>query len=343
MRSRLFASLLLGGFFMGCQSEQLDPLEDPPSGSDSPGATQSGPSTGTPSSAGPGGGGSIDPPPTEPNALRVIVLGDAGYGNTSQLKVAEAIASVCESHDGCHLALYLGDNIYPSGVTSVSDEQLQTKFEDMYFELPFPFYVVLGNHDYGGGLDMTRAQAQVDYTGFSDKWSMPERYYAFSSPIPDVDAAFFMMDTQNLLMTGDVEQADWIHQEVQNSTATWKIVSGHHPYLSNGFHGNAGAYDGVQGGGDVLKTIVDTSLCDRIDLHLSGHDHNRQWFPPTCGVEFIVSGAGASVRSLPGKNPPLFQDEDRMGFLLLQLTNERLVGTFYDEDALPQFTRTIVK
>ena len=190
---------------------------------------------------------------------------------------------------------------------------------------------------------MMRAQAQVDYTGFSDKWAMPERYYAFSSPIPEVSVAFFMLDTQYLVQTGEVEQAEWLDAAVKESKATWKIASGHHPYISNGYHGNAGVFDGTKGSGMPLKTLVDASLCDNADLYLSGHDHNRQWFPPICGVEFIVSGAGASVRSLPGENPVLFQDEDRMGFLLLQITNERLVGTFYDEDALPQFTRTISK
>jgi tartrate-resistant acid phosphatase type 5 len=41
------------------------------------------------------------------------------------------------------------DNFYDEGVDSLDDEQFQTKFELPYADIDFPFWVVLGNHDYG--------------------------------------------------------------------------------------------------------------------------------------------------------------------------------------------------
>ena len=65
----------------------------------------------------------------------------------------------------------LGDNIYDSGVTSVTDPQWQTKFEIPYMGVNLPFYVVLGNHDYGGngaGTEFDKAlRDSVPGAGFS--------------------------------------------------------------------------------------------------------------------------------------------------------------------------------
>ncbi len=52
--------------------------------------------------------------------------------------------------DGCDFVQLLGDNIYDSGVGSTSDALWQSNFELPYAELDLPFWVVLGNHDYGG-------------------------------------------------------------------------------------------------------------------------------------------------------------------------------------------------
>ena len=43
---------------------------------------------------------------------------------------------------------------------------------------------------------------------------------------------------------------------------------------------------------------MDDYVCGDIDVYFSGHDHNRQWLEPTCGTDFIVSGAGAKTTDL---------------------------------------------
>jgi tartrate-resistant acid phosphatase type 5 len=301
--------------------------------------------------AGTGTGGAA-PEPT----LRFVALGDGGEGNTTQYKVAEVAKNVCEAKGGCEFALYLGDNIYNSGVSGTDDDQFQTKFEMPYSILDFPFYVVLGNHDYGGegaGFEFWKAEAQVGYTEISSKWTMPERFYLFSTPAdagpPDGPSAMFLgLDTNAIMWTGDGDQKSWLDGALAAAPAGWKIGFGHHPYVSNGKHGNAGEYEGFSwlpiADGENVKEFFDDAVCGKVDVYISGHDHNRQWLEPACGTEFIVSGTAAKTTELVGHGTPTFFETDQKGGLLLvELTATTFKGTFYDEDGAEEFSRTITK
>lgn len=285
--------------------------------------------------------------------LRFVALGDAGKGNTTQNKVAAAMKTVCDAAGGCDFAVYLGDNIYDSGASEPNDAQFQSKFEMPYAALDFPFHVVLGNHDYGGGgagFSASTAQNEIDYTQLSQKWSLPSRYYQMQSPeqlTGGPSADFFMLDTTYVFFTGDSTQKGWLDSAIASSTKHWKIAAGHHPYHSNGPHGNAGEYEGIPGipvisGGEV-EDFFDDSLCNKVDVYLCGHDHDRQWLQPACGVELIVSGAGSATTALEGDNPHFYQDDQKGGFLYVELTATTFIGSFYDEDGMLNFTRTITK
>jgi hypothetical protein len=95
--------------------------------------------------------------------LKILVFGDSGTGDEIQFKVSLAMKDFCASH-GCHLALMLGDNIHPAGVTSVNDPQFIEKFEKPYTGLNIPIFAILGEHDWGRKGDMYNWQAQIDYT-----------------------------------------------------------------------------------------------------------------------------------------------------------------------------------
>lgn len=318
-------------------------------------ASSSSGSTSSATSATSGAGGSGGGTPAEP-VLRFVALGDGGEGNTRQYAVGAAMGTVCQAKGGCEFALYLGDNIYNSGVSGVDDTQFQTKFEQPYAELPFIFYVVLGNHDYGGqgaGFEVWKAQHQIDYSAMSSRWNMPDRYYHFAVPADAgppgvVPVDFFGLDTNAIMYTGDSTQKAWLNGATSTSTATWKIGFGHHPYVSNGKHGNAGEYEGIPGipivsGGNV-KSFMEDAVCNKIDVYLSGHDHNRQWLEPTCGTEFIVSGTAAKMTDLEGRGTPtFFEDDSKGGFLLAEISGNTFVGTFYDEQGNVEFTRTVTK
>lgn len=73
------------------------------------------------------GSGGGDAAPASAEAVQFVAFGDSGNATPNQAAVGEAMGKVCAER-GCDLALMLGDNFYASGVTSVDDEQFQSKF-----------------------------------------------------------------------------------------------------------------------------------------------------------------------------------------------------------------------
>ncbi len=281
----------------------------------------------------------------EEGPVRFIAFGDGGEGNEDQYRVAEAVEMICADR-GCDFALYLGDNFYDDGVFAVDDEQFTDKFELPYADLDFRFYIVLGNHDYGAVVpDWTRSDFQIEYTDFSEKWYLPFEWYTWQ--IEHVQ--FFVFDThRQMLGESTVEQRAWAEEELGKSTATWKIGLSHHPYVSNGSHGNAGHYEGLTSTllrGQNVKDFIDELVCGQLDLYFSGHDHTRQWLEPVCGTTFIVSGAAAKTTDLERRdeNPTFFEDASEEGFMWVEIVGDQMTGVFYDKDGNIDFEKTITR
>lgn len=279
-----------------------------------------------------------------PKPLRFVVVGDTGTGATAQFKVANAISAKCAA-DGCDFVQLLGDNVYESGVTSVDDPIWEEAFETPYAAIDLDFYAVLGNHDYGGegaGNEFDKGQHEVDYTNKSTKWKMPSAYFH----VVKANVEIFGLDTNMQLYGRDEDQRRDVAEWLENSTATWKIAVGHHPYMSNGPHGNAGSYDGSKrapDNGANVKRFMDDVICGKADLYLAGHDHNRQWLNESCqGTELAISGAGSKVAALTGKNATLFSSM-KLGFLYLVVDGNTLTAEFVDENANVEFTHVIEK
>ena len=298
--------------------------------------------------------------PEPAQIVRFVALGDGGEGNETQYKVAEAMKTLCDSKtddllDGCEFALYLGDNIYDIGVESVLDEQFYDKFEAPYANIDFPFYVVLGNHDagcWGAGCEFYKTEYEVDYTNYSDKWTMFDQYYRV-----DIEhITLFGLDTNELMWEpwfGADDQWAWFESEIPN-TNEWTIAFGHHPYVSNGRHGNAGSYEGLdwlEGTwgtevplGQGVKEFMDANVCGQVDVYFAGHDHNRQWLDPVCGTEFIVSGAAAKHTDLEGRgNQTMFEDDMFGGFMWIEIEDNCFTGEFYNENGFMEFTHQFCK
>jgi len=279
------------------------------------------------------------------NVLRFVAMGDTGTGKPAQFEVARALKQHCATM-GCDFILLLGDNIYEVGAGSVNDGQFETKFELPYKDIPVPFHLVLGNHDYGSGgvgLNIKKGKVQVEYSNKSTKWKMPHHYYQYT-----INNALFMgLDTQAQLLGADRGQRENVSRWINESNAGWKIAYGHHPYRSNGPHGNAGNYNGLAGVGFVdgkkIKQFADDVWCGKVDLYISGHDHSRQWLKPTCaGTQLIVSGAGAKQTSLPGSNQSLFQNVG-LGFVYVVIKGNTLRADFIDRRGSVEFSHTLSK
>lgn len=324
------------------------------------------------SGTGGGDGGGDDPPvPDGPAApvkrTRFVAIGDTGKGNADQRRVAVAMRDVCAAR-GCDFVLMLGDNIYDAGVDSVTDPQWQTKFEQPYQDVDLPFYVALGNHDYGGkiigielgglGNEWDLGKIEVDYSAVSMKWNLPATYYTFTWN----HVGLIVLDTNSILWSDTTygDQAAWLPQAMMEVAGKdWVFVAGHHPYRSNGTHGNAGNYDAPEiagiplpnplpiQNGAAMKDFFDAHVCGLGQVYFAGHDHSRQWLNEPgalCGTELIVSGAGASTTELRDRgNAAFYEDADEEGFLYVDVDGDRFTGAFYDGDGNLDFTRTFTK
>lgn len=285
------------------------------------------------------------------SVVRFIALGDTGKGNPEQVKVAQAIKAWCnDPAHGCDLVLLLGDNFYPTGVSGPDDPQWKSKFEEPYAVLDLPFWAVLGNHDYGGngaGTEFPKGAHQIAYSKKSAKWHLPANHYVFRAGPAD----FFAADTNRSMFhevnsDADSRELQDFKQWIPASKAKWKIAFGHHPYLSNGPHGNAGTYDDAPMApfnGAGVKALLDETVCGKVDLYFSGHDHNLQWLEGTCaGTQLIVSGGGATATSVEDRNPKWFHKAGT-GFFYGVIDGDRFTGTFVDSDGAVLFTRSFEK
>ncbi len=274
----------------------------------------------------PGGCATLPSPSSAP--VRFIAVGDTGDGGPGQYAVAAGMEAVCAA-SGCDFVLLLGDNFYPGGVTSTSDSLWTDAFEAPYAGLDLQFWAVMGNHDWNGGTDTRYLNAQVDYTAISPKWYMPADYYART----EGDVTFYGIDTQVIDTGGGAAQEAWLPAERAASTSTWNILFGHHPYVSNGPHGNAAG---------AVETFFDDHVCGEFDVYFAGHDHNLQWLQDPCGIEPIVSGGGHSSYALMGTNATWFEAAST-GFVWVEIDGRDLTGVFYDKDGVELFRRTITK
>lgn len=278
--------------------------------------------------------------------FNIVAVGDTGKGNREQFEVGTAMAQACQ-RDNCKFALLLGDNIYDVGISSPQDHQMIEKFERPYAGLDVPFYVALGNHDYGKyANDWKKGDHQIEYSKVNKKFVLPSYYYSFTYE----NALFIVLDTSRLFHGKDVEdQLKFVQDALAKNTKKWVVAVAHHPYISNGPHGNAGNYDGVPFppySGIHIKEFFEKHLCAKTDLFISGHDHNLQTLPgagPCKNTLFVVSGGGASAGDkLKGKNPSYFQ-KGMLGFTTLSFTDKTLKISHLGINAQPEHTHTIEK
>lgn len=289
---------------------------------------------------------SADPVATFEQA-RFVAFGDAGNGKA--LGLAESIAAVCAER-GCDFVLYLGDTGYPDGYTSADDPDFETHFILPFAPVELPFFVVMGNHDYGGyrgaGNHWDRVPVMQALETRSPKWRFPEPAYVFDAG----GARFVGLDTNRILWGFAEEESRWIGGVIDSAPGP-VVVFGHHPYRSVGRHGDAGNYDGLGRVGKVpglrvaagrfFARFVDEHLCGEAAVYIGAHDHDRQWMAPTCGMEVLVSGGGGETAPLDRPNDPsaLFAS-DQPGFLYARVTSTEIDGTFYDASGRASFQRT---
>lgn len=281
--------------------------------------------------------GVAPPPPLhEPGFVRFVAIGDVGKGNEAQARVARGVKALCE-RERCDFLLLLGDNLYPRGMQSADDPRMEEIIGAIYEDVAPAVYLVLGNHDYGKGRDKQSASWQIAWVNQRQGFEMPSQAWRMDAG----PARIIGLDTNAALQFGGDFQKRWLHEQL-SAPMPWKIVLGHHPYRSNGRHGNAGAYEGTLAvpfvSGSTLRDLFDEELCTGADLYLSGHEHSRQLIS-WCGVPLVVSGSGASSTEIIDRgNDPLFASAS-LGSVLVELGPQggfvRFAGADGDWDSQP--------
>ena len=234
------------------------------------------------------------------------------------------------STSGSRFTLNVGDNFYEDGVSGIDDPQWAESFEHIYDDpaLSTPWHSILGNHDYRGSVD-----AQLRYRG-SARWQMPARSYTRSEALPDgTRVDFFHIDTSPFVLAyrgtkvridgeDTAAQLRWLDRALAASTATWRIVVGHHPvYTTTG-----GEHDTPE----LIEQVQPLLARYNVQAYLAGHVHHLQE-TDVDGTRYVVSGAGSKlghVRTLARAGFAVA----RHGFVVARLSRDALVLQYVDVD-----------
>jgi hypothetical protein len=283
-----------------------------------------------------------DGPTTAPIAatsrqVDLLAMGDWGTNGDNQRLVAKALSDFAKARtrpvDGM---LLVGDNFYMKLPGGINDPMWQSAFERMYDPsvLKFPFYAVLGNHDYQDGKDAI----ELGYAKANpqSRFKLPDRWYRVDFPADHPLVTTLMLDSDKDSMPKESWQAEkkWLADELAKPRGTWTLCCAHHPLFSNGGHGDNG----------VLQNEWGRLFCQyNVDFYICGHDHDLQHLQiPKWFTSFVlVGGGGADVK--------LMRHDDRgplsrltHGFGSLSFTDKQAVVTYINAEGktLHQFTRT---
>ncbi|MEA2491814.1 MAG: tartrate-resistant acid phosphatase type 5 [Acidobacteriota bacterium] len=257
--------------------------------------------------------------PMRGQVLRIAVAGDTGDGSED---VAKGIARV-HAESPLDAVILTGDNFYPCGPREVDSESW--KLVRPLTKLGLPLYPVLGNHDHCG----PGPGAQLRANGVVANWHLPGKQYVIRSPLAD----FVMLDTTPYVY-GVVGADEAVKAAFAKSPqGRRRIVVGHHPILSSGWHGYFPQQD-VQN----MRRLLPTLRASGVALYICGHDHHLELV--RSNPLYLISGAGSDpIPPIKLRLNTIFPPEirwERIGFAVLEISKERLRIRFYDGEGKPR-------
>jgi hypothetical protein len=212
---------------------------------------------------------------------RVLAFGDYGTAHLTGVRSHQAaLAATMRVHHQTRpfaFGLTTGDNFYPTSFPSPTDPGWKVSWDDQYGALGIPFYISLGNHDWG---EPAGPMGEYARSLTSKSWRLPAFYYTYTAG----PAQFFALNTNALTD----RQLTWLRAELARSTAKWKIVYGHFPVYEQTDYT-------VERQRQLLLPLLKQY---KVDLYLAGHHHSVQHWQMD-GIDYVVTGAGgASMYSL---------------------------------------------
>ncbi len=284
--------------------------------------------------------------------FKFIVFGDWGRnGEDNQKEVAKEMGVIAKKFKP-EFIISTGDNFYPNGVRSTRDHSWLASYEDIYtaHSLQTDWYVVLGNHDYGGD-----PQAEIDYSLVDRKWNMPARYYSKTFYIngdTTLGMLFVFLDTTPFLTeyynNGEkthvqgqdtTGQREWLEKTLRDASPNikWKFVFGHHPVYTGGGRMNAVETGEMK---RIFKPIFEKY---RVNAYICGHDHNLQYIKPPGFTYYFVSGAGSELsKTVIHPEGGVFAKAEN-GFMTFAISNNSMLVNVINYKGEKLYTTTLKK
>lgn len=272
--------------------------------------------------------------PDDVQEINLFALGDQGSGGLEQRAVADAMEKVAKKNKNLDFVVLLGDNFYIDNKLTETSPEWNTMFEEVYsgaYLSAVPFYAILGNHDADLSLS-PNTHPEIEYSKKalgSNRWRMPAHY--FHSDFGNIHGRpllrIVFLDTNasadDIAMQANYVREQFIHNPVQ---PIWKIVAGHHTIRTCGKH--------YADQTDLTKILLPAMQEAKVNLYMSGHDHNQQFIVKKAEPVYVINGAG-------GKSlyPQKVQSDDLRffnagyGFVSLKANARQLDIDFYDNRA----------
>lgn len=223
----------------------------------------------------------------EEEMVKFCLVGDLGRVTEHQQEIADALEA-----EECNRIFFLGDLVYPKGIKSVDDPELERRFLNYYLPLlnrnpELVINLVLGNHDH-----------KEDPSAWKD---VSNRYEGFFFP-----HYFYMVDYGGLCMVAldtsfyyytemvaeAFDQAKWLTQlDSKLKSCDVKIAFTHHPLKGDGYSGSKD-WNGSSG---PLKAFLETYIIGKFDMHIAGHVHILADDGEDEGTRLLISGTGGEV------------------------------------------------
>ncbi|MBL0173988.1 MAG: hypothetical protein IPP94_01780 [Ignavibacteria bacterium] len=271
-----------------------------------------------------------------PPAVAFFAIGNWGLGGKDQRALAETMVKKWNA-DGAVAVLTTGDNFPESGVTGADDLKWAARFESIFppDAFPIPFWATLGDDDYKSSPDAQVAYAARASSGSArTRWRMPARYWTtrFAADGDVFSVRVVGLDTRDFV-SGDTaragRQAAWLDSVLAARTEDWTVVLGYHPVFSNGMHGNTLG---------MLRRVKPLLEKHRVDLFLSGRDHDMQLIASVKGVRYIVSGGGSRPADTRWGENTVFASTN-LGLLWFQMSASEMLVQFLDRDGSVVFAK----
>jgi len=254
--------------------------------------------------------GTVTVPPSTGGAIKFVSYADWGEDTTTLANVVNVVKS---KFSDLHHVNLLGDNFYPSGVSSTTDSQFKL-FTGKVALGSLPHYLVLGNHDVLGSVD-----AQIQFNSVDNRWNMPSRYY--SKVMQGDGFTLCAIYTDSTAMTS--AQLSWLAATLASCQGpnTWRIVHGHFQIYSAGDYSDRS---------DFIKNLVPVLKQGKTHAYIGGHAHNQQVFNDG-SMYYIVTGAACDLRhESPSSHALLkYYNSSDEGFLYTSVTASSISMQIY--------------